>query len=140
PGGLGRSAWLPLPEPGGPGGVGHADPGRTRHLVRSATLDGSALRVPASARRLEGAAQGDADRQARDRDGPRPLTPDALDVAQQRVGVGVAQVAARALHLLGAAVGDPRRAVLALLAQLLGDAPDVAGGAEGPLAGLGGAL
>src|SRR3712207_8239050 len=43
-----------------------------------------------------------------------------------RSGVGVRQVAADALGALGGLIGDLRRTVLALGAQLLGDRADVA--------------
>ena len=113
----------------------HARPRRPGHGVRPASAGHA--RVAARARCLQRPRGDDADGQAGGGDRPRPAPAELLDVVQQPVRVGLAKVGPGALDLLCGAVGHPCGRVLALITQLVSDAPDVAGGPDGAFARLG---
>ena len=103
---------------------------RRRGVARRARL------VATGARRLQEARGREAERHAAGDDRPRLPAPEVLEVAQDRVAVGALQVVAERLGALGGLLGELRRLVLALLAQLVGDAADVGRGGADLLARL----
>ena len=107
---------------------------RRRRVLAVAAL------VAAGARRLQEARGREADCHTAGDDHPRLLASEVLEVAQDRVPVGALQVAAERLRALRSLLGELRRLVLALLAQLLADATDVIGRRADAFAGLRGAL
>ena len=117
-----RSAAPPVRLVGAPAVAGRA--GRRARLVAT------------GARGLQEARGGEPEREPAGDDRPRALAAEVLDVAQDRVAVGALQVVAERLGALGGLLGELRRLVLALVAQLLGDAADVAGRRADALAGL----
>src|SRR4051794_12415061 len=100
----------------------------------------AALLVALSARRLQEPCSGDAEHQSANGKRPRPAAAEVLDVGQQLVTVRVVQPAADALDVAGGLIRDPRRLVLALLAQLLADGANVPGRRMHALAEIGRAL
>src|SRR3954447_22624490 len=101
---------------GRPGGGRHgAAPVRGRRV--DAVLPRLLLRA-ALTRRLQEARSGEAEGDAAGDHGPRLPAPEVLDVAKDRVAVGALQIVAERLGALGGLLGELRRLLLALLAQL----------------------
>src|SRR3954452_15596500 len=121
------------------GQTGLAD-GRGPAGGRQLTIDARALLVAAAARGLQHARGGEPEREPAGGDRPRLAAGEVLDVAQDPVGVRLLQPRARALDAVGRLIGDLRRPLLALLAQLPRDVAQVGGVLVDLLAGLRGAL
>src|SRR4051794_18157219 len=107
--------------------------GRCRHGTVpegrcASTGAGLARAVPLTARRLEEPRRREAEREPAGDHRPRLPPGEVLDVAQDPVGVRLAEVAAAALGALGGLVRQLGRRVLALLAELLADRAQVGGG------------
>src|SRR5436190_22519168 len=108
-------------------------------MARIETLALPAL-VAARARRLEEPRCHNAEREPAERERPRLPAPEVLNVGQELVAAGITEPAAHSVDVACGLIGELRRLVLALLAQLLANRPDVVGGGADALTNLGGAL
>src|SRR3954470_10850513 len=110
--------------------------GAGKALRRLAAARAPLLLVAAGARSLPETRGGEAERDAAGDDRPRLAAPEVLEVAQDCVTVGMLEVIADGFGSLCRLLGELRRLVLALAAQLVGDAARVLGHRADPVAGL----